>query len=57
MVNKTGTPILRVKDVSKTFGGVVCALDDVSLERQIVKLADGEACGARPPAAHTTQNL
>ncbi len=32
MVNKTGTPILRVKNVSKTFGGVVCALDDVSLE-------------------------
>jgi ribose transport system ATP-binding protein len=32
MVNKSGTPILRVKDISKTFGGVVCALDDVSLE-------------------------
>ncbi len=32
MVNKTGAPILRVKNVSKTFGGVVCALDDVSLE-------------------------
>ena len=32
MVNKTGAPILRVKNVSKAFGGVVCALDDVSLE-------------------------
>jgi ribose transport system ATP-binding protein len=32
MVNKTGAPILRVKNVSKTFGGVVCALDDVCLE-------------------------
>jgi ribose transport system ATP-binding protein len=32
MVNKTGAPILRVKNVSKTFGGVVCALDDVGLE-------------------------
>ena len=32
MVNKAGAPILRVKNVSKTFGGVVCALDDVSLE-------------------------
>jgi ABC-type sugar transport system ATPase subunit len=32
MVNKTGAPILRVRNVSKTFGGVVCALDDVSLE-------------------------
>ena len=29
---KTGAPILRVKNVSKTFGGVVCALDEVSLE-------------------------
>jgi ABC-type sugar transport system ATPase subunit len=32
MVDKTGAPILRVKNVFKTFGGVVCALDDVSLE-------------------------
>jgi ribose transport system ATP-binding protein len=32
MVNKTGAPILCVKNVSKTFGGVVCALDNVSLE-------------------------
>jgi ribose transport system ATP-binding protein len=32
MVNKTGAPILRVKNVSKTFGGSVCALDDVGLE-------------------------
>src|SRR3972149_3629230 len=32
MVNKAGAPILRVKKVSKTFGGSVCALDDVSLE-------------------------
>jgi ABC-type sugar transport system ATPase subunit len=32
MVDKSGAPILRVKNVSKTFGGVVCALDDVSLE-------------------------
>ena len=32
MVNKTGAPILRVTGVSKTFGGAVCALDDVSLE-------------------------
>ena len=32
MVNRTGAPILRVRNVSKSFGGVVCALDDVSLE-------------------------
>jgi ribose transport system ATP-binding protein len=32
MVNKTGAPILRVKNVSKTFGGAVCALNDVGLE-------------------------
>jgi ribose transport system ATP-binding protein len=32
MVNKTCAPILRVKNVSKTFGGVVHALDDVCLE-------------------------
>lgn len=32
MVNKMGAPILRVKNVSKTFGGVVCALEEVSLE-------------------------
>jgi ribose transport system ATP-binding protein len=32
MVQRTGAPILRVKNVSKTFGGVVRALDDVSLD-------------------------
>jgi len=32
MNERAGTPILNVRSVSKTFGGVVRALDDVSLE-------------------------
>lgn len=32
MTNQTNTPILNVKNISKTFGGVVHALKDVNLE-------------------------